>query len=79
MEEVERLNGEVRGWDVGRREGFGRRSLARAALLTTGMALSIGAALLLSSSSNVSWDQLSLTFQQQLQQLRDHYAHLNTN
>jgi len=50
-----------------------KRSLLRAALLSCGIAASVGAAVLLSSSSSISWDKLSLPAFQMINRLREKF------
>lgn len=63
-------SGNVKVRKSGSNVELGGRSAARAALLCVGMGLSIGAALLLSSSSSISYEQLLPQVIEQFDSLR---------
>lgn len=81
LDQFQRLNGRfsrtnknsnVKGAELisGKRRRGGR-GLMRAALLTCGMAISVGAALLLSSSTTINWDGIRAETYQFIHTLRD--------
>jgi hypothetical protein len=81
LDRFQRLNGQALGNKIVKqndpRDGNvnirrpGGRGMMRAALLSCGMAISVGAALLLSSSSTINWDGLQDDIYQYIHSLRD--------